>query len=192
MDKIPKCYCGHHIRDTDIATRCNEYGNLLKNMPDFKKYFKEYYIGRASCCKKWGIIQAKSCGAELNIDECQKCWIKNTQKKEEDMPEEHKNNRNPFYPTECQGCGILYTHGDEKRRPECSHTTCICGYQQCKVCLMTFYKDGESVNTVHYSYIQRTVLSNGDVVQWYPERCPNEYNEYLSDNEMSEDEEYYD
>ena len=181
--RIPRCWCGQVLPIDLVAAHCKEYGRCAKQIGSyFVELFETAVIGACPICNKWRRLLDRDgpCTAAGEIDfdiyrmaegmTCASC-TKSARVEPNDMLASHMVNRNPLFPTACQGCDAMYVHDDEHGNAYCSHTTCQCGYQQCKVCLATFVDtDGVMVKMPHYSFPRREVVA-GSTVCWYPAEC---------------------
>lgn len=183
LTRIPRCWCGIVLPLHNVSSHCVEYGRCAKQLgPKFTQLHTTAVLGICTKCNQWTALRARggACGAAgeaepaVHTPICGQCMKHQSEAIEtygEDIPRSHQSDCNPLCPTTCKGCGKKYVHQDEYGNPNCSHSTCPCGHEQCKVCGMTFVdSQGNFKNDYHNSYVTEQIV-DGKTVWWYPSEC---------------------
>lgn len=164
--KLPKCFCGSWYEETILPSFLRR---LIQEYPKdvIEQMFSDSIIGECTCCHRIKGLQPRAgCGGDNTLQQsvCGDCLLRDVR-----LKTLIASNYNAFHPTKCKGCGVMYDHGEKGYGGiACSHTTCHCGFEQCKCCGMVFVNEhGEEENEVHYKFPSR-VEYNGTVYWIYP------------------------
>lgn len=164
--KLPKCFCGAWFEPSILPPLlkqlCQEYSK-----DEMEQLFSNSIIGVCTCCGHIKGLQPRAgCGGDNTLQQnvCGDCILKDVR-----LEALITSPYNALVPTQCKNCGVMYDHGEEGYGGiACSHTTCHCGFEQCKCCGMVFVDEyGEEVNEVHYKFPSR-VEYNGVIYWIYP------------------------
>lgn len=183
---MPRCWCGYKYPLESTAPRCRDLAKVARFSDEGNRILK------CTGCRVWWPFPHGDCVAAndevppLPIH-CGKCAAKVVRPiiAVIEMPESHRVSRNPLFPSTCKSCGLGYIH-DANGYSGCSHTTCSCGHEQCKVCGMVFFANGVRQNPTHYSFPVETEV-DGETVHWYPERC----HHHDDDDDVEEHDDWY-